>query len=136
MPDTVYKVLLFMKRNTALSVEEFRHYYETVHAPFCAQSMTTACRYVRRYTDLVGAPHADVGEFEFDCITEIWFEDRETRDSVARNSASHDLGASNAPSELERTRQKQHLFDLSMLRVVTVDECDSTGPEFPACGMA
>lgn len=102
-----------------MSLEEFRNEYETVHAPFCAPLQKGACRYVRRYTTLVGAPHApDMTELDFDVITEIWFEDRAIFESVAASVASHKMSADMQPRE-------ERMFDRSLIRVVTVVECDS-----------
>jgi hypothetical protein len=119
MTKPIYKMLLFLKRNPSMSVEEFQHEYEAVHAPFCAPLMKGACRYVRRYTTFVGAPHAaDVTEMDFDVITECWFEDRAVFEATVASVAAHKMSEDIQPREAQ-------MFDRPMIRVVTVEEFDS-----------
>jgi hypothetical protein len=72
----IHKILLFMKRKPGMSVEAFREYYETRHAPLCAQYSTNLQRYIRRFIDPL--PHPETGpnaEMAFDVITELWCKD-------------------------------------------------------------
>lgn len=127
---TFHKVLLVTKRRHGLTPEAFRDYYETVHAPYCAQFMKDSCRYVRRYVhDPLSLSGTD-RELPFDCITEIWFEDREARDRVAVSASQHDMSRLQEGAEDERTRQKAHLFDPAAFHVITVEECDSLEDQF------
>lgn len=119
MPKPVYKMLLLLKRNPAMSLEEFQEEYESVHAPYCAPLMKGASRYVRRYVTLAGAPHApDVRELDFDVITEVWFEDRATFEATVSGVAQHKMGADVLPREAK-------MFDTPSIRVVTAIEFDS-----------
>jgi EthD domain len=119
LEQPIYKILLFLKRNPSMSVEEFRNTYETVHAPFCAPLMKGACRYFRRYTTLMGAPHAqDVTELDFDVITELWYEDRATYEAAVERIANHKMPEKVLPRE-------QQMFDGPKMRVLTVVECES-----------
>ncbi len=118
MTTPIYKVLLFLKRNPAMTLEEFRHAYETVHAPWGVERMDQACRYVRRYATLVGAPHADVSELDFDVIVEVWYKDKAKADAMARKVAFRQMEADALPREAA-------MFDGPKTRVVTVVECDS-----------
>jgi hypothetical protein len=81
--------------------------------------MRGACRYQRRYTTLEGAPHdPDPPELDFDVITELWYEDRDTFEAVVKRTASHQMPTDILPREA-------HLFDRPKMRVVTVVECES-----------
>jgi|YelNatPaOPRAMG01_1025707.scaffolds.fasta_scaffold36864_2 uncharacterized protein (TIGR02118 family) len=65
------KSITLIKRKPGLSREQFIHYYEEVHAPLAIKYFPTFKKYVRNYViPLPGSKGPD-----FDCITEIWFED-------------------------------------------------------------
>jgi len=67
------KSVTLIKRKPGTSREEFMRYYEEVHAPLGLKHFPTFRRYVRNYViPTPGAPEPD-----FDCITEIWFDDLE-----------------------------------------------------------
>jgi len=73
--QSVYKILLFMKRRPGMSSEDFRDYYETVHVPLALESANGLMRYVRRY--LVPQPRLETGDgsdIGYDVITELWFD--------------------------------------------------------------
>ena len=59
-PDTSYKILLFMKRRPGMTVEAFRDYYESSHAPLCEKYSAGMKRYIRRYLD--PHPNPETGE--------------------------------------------------------------------------
>jgi hypothetical protein len=118
MAKPVYKLLLLLKRNPDLSVEAFEELYETEHAPFCAPLLKGACRYQRRYTTLVGAPHVEPSDLEFDVITELWFDDRAAFEGCAERMSQHKL-----PSEV--LPREARMFDLAKIRIVSVVEYDS-----------
>lgn len=64
------KVMLLLKRKPGLSREEFSRRYEEVHAPLVLSHLRTMKKYVRNYA--IASPGA--GEPDFDCITEVWFD--------------------------------------------------------------
>ncbi len=67
------KEMLLIKRREGLSREEFSRQYEEVHAPLILKHCPTIKRYVRNYiATTLGAEEPD-----FDCITEVWYEDIE-----------------------------------------------------------
>jgi uncharacterized protein (TIGR02118 family) len=69
----VVKEILLIKRREGLSREEFSQQYEEVHAPLILKHCPTIKRYVRNYVaSTLGAEEPD-----FDCITEVWYEDME-----------------------------------------------------------
>jgi uncharacterized protein (TIGR02118 family) len=67
------KSMTLIKRKPELSREEFIQHYEEVHAPLALKHFPTFARYVRNY--VITLPDAE--EPDFDCITEIWFDDIE-----------------------------------------------------------
>jgi len=68
----MFKFMVLMKRKADLSREEFKSYYEDVHAPAALKRFPIR-KYVRNYLVVPpGSPEPD-----FDCITEFWFDDLE-----------------------------------------------------------
>jgi uncharacterized protein (TIGR02118 family) len=67
------KSMTLIKRKPGLSREEFIQHYEEVHAPLALKHFPTFARYARNY--VITLPDAE--EPDFDCITEIWFDDIE-----------------------------------------------------------
>jgi hypothetical protein len=116
MGMTIHKVLLFLKRNPAMTMDAFIEAYETVHVPFCMPYMDAACRrHIRRYVTLVGAPHDAAPELDFDCITELWYEDEAAADAVAAKVSHHRLPDEVLPYE-------DRMFDRPKIRVARVAE--------------
>lgn len=116
---TYYKILLPMKRKPGMSVEAFRDYYETQHAPMCAQYSAAVSRYVRRYLD--PQPHPETGpaaELPYDVITELWFED----EAMFKATLGY-ITTAIMPDEV--IADERNLFDRSSFRIVTVVECES-----------
>ena len=119
MSDTAYKVLLFMKRRPGMSVEAFRDYYETQHAPLCETYTSEVTRYIRRYIDPL--PHPETGPFDdppFDVITELWFED----EAVFKATLAY---ITTTPMPDEVVADDKNLFDRSSFRIATVVERES-----------
>ena len=72
------KAIAVIKRKQGLSREEFARHYEEVHAPLVLKCFPTIRKYVRNH--IVVAAGAD--EPDFDCITELWFDDIEGHAAV------------------------------------------------------
>lgn len=116
MAKPIYKVLIFLKRRPGMSLEEFREYYEGTHVPLCSKYTTGVSRYVRRYVQPL--PNAITGsneELEFDVITELWLEDRDTFDKVLQYAARGIL-----PQEV--IEDEERVFDRRKIRYATVIE--------------
>ncbi len=77
------KAVSFIKRNPRISLEEFMEHYENTHVPL-AMSHFPFKRYVRNY---ITAPPG-LEAFDFDCITEVWFETMEDCQAAAVFSVS------------------------------------------------
>ena len=65
------KQIELIKRKQNLSREAFSRHYEEVFAPLMLTSSPSIKRYVRNH---IISPLAG-GEPDFDCVTEVWFED-------------------------------------------------------------
>ncbi len=118
MDTKTYKILLFMRRRPDLSLEAFRDYYETRHAPLCQRHAAGVQRYIRRYLD--PQPHPETGpgtDLPFDVITELWFEDEE----VFKGTLKY-LSTTVMPDEI--IEDEKNLFDRSSFRIATVVECE------------
>lgn len=116
MAQTVWKILLFMKRRPGMSVEAFRDYYENHHVPLCLKYSQGVSRYLRRYLD--PQPHAESGrndELPYDVITELWFDD----EAAWRGTVDY-LATSVMPDDV--VKDEAILFDRPTMRMATVVE--------------
>ena len=113
----MHKILIFLKRRPGVSVEAFRDYYETRHAPLCRQYMKGADRYIRRFIDPLPDAEGNVAPFDYDVVTETWFADRATFDLVCKYAARGVL----PPDVVE---DEERLFDRAATRFVTVTESE------------
>ncbi|WP_159981831.1 MULTISPECIES: EthD domain-containing protein [unclassified Novosphingobium] len=118
MAGETYKILLFMKKRADISVEAFREYYETRHAPLAEKYSSGVSRYIRRYID--PQPHPETGAFTDgpDVITELWFED----EKVYRGTLAY-ITTSLMPDEI--IADERNLFDRAAFRIATVTERES-----------
>lgn len=118
MAGETFKILLFMKRRPDITVEAFRDYYETRHAPLAEKYSRGVSRYIRRYIDPL--PHPETGEFTDgpDVITELWFED----EKIYRGTLAY-ITTSLMPDEI--IADEKNLFDRTSFRIATVVERES-----------
>ena len=65
------KAIALIRKKPGLSQDEFQKHYEEVHVPMALKYLPSFKRYVRNY--VVAPPGGEAPEF--DCITEIWYED-------------------------------------------------------------
>ncbi len=119
MSAKTYKILLFLKRKPNLSMEDFRDYYENVHARLGEKYAGGLTRYFRRYLQPMPNPETgEDGELPYDVITELWFEDEQVFEGTVKY-----LATSIMPDEVVEDEKK--LFNRSQSRMATVIECDS-----------
>jgi uncharacterized protein (TIGR02118 family) len=80
---SVIKSISLIRRKPGTTPEEFRNYYETVHAPL-GQKYFKFARYVRNY------PVRSPGQPEppYDVVVEFWFADRAALDAALKFNAS------------------------------------------------
>jgi hypothetical protein len=119
MTTPIYKLLLFLKRKSDMSVQDFRDYYENVHSKLCEQYAYGVRRYVRRYVQPLTDPQTGIAaEMDFDVITELWFDDQaifeKAVELMARGVTLPVIVA-----------DEERLFDRSKMRYARVVECDS-----------
>jgi hypothetical protein len=102
-----------------MSLEDFRQYYESHHAQLGVKVLTRARRYVRRYISPFPDPISGAAEsFEYDVITEVWFDTRRDFELMMNELALPETVAEIAADE-------DRLFDRSKNRLVLVDEVES-----------
>jgi uncharacterized protein (TIGR02118 family) len=65
------KVIVLIKKRSDITTEQFRHHYETIHAPLIDQLLPFYATYRRNYVDgpVRGGPH----ELDCDVFTELEF---------------------------------------------------------------
>jgi hypothetical protein len=112
------KVMLLLKRKTGLSLAEFIERYETVHVPLAEKYARGLLRYERHYlhprpTDLYGN---EVGEPDYDVLTELWYEDEEAFERAQGTLQRH-------PERIaDIIADEEELFDRSRSRLAFVED--------------
>ena len=81
------KCIALIKRRAGISHQEFADYYEHHHAPMARKYLSAALHYQRRYLEPDSLEYqaeagAATGTENFDCLTELWFEDRATMEAT------------------------------------------------------
>jgi uncharacterized protein (TIGR02118 family) len=71
----MYKTLWLLRRNPAMTRDEFIEYYETKHSKF-VKDIPGVTKYFRRYPVQTSnlADASDQGRIDFDVVMELWFE--------------------------------------------------------------
>lgn len=114
--NTVYKILLFMKRRPNMSKEEFRDYYENHHVPLALKYASGLKQYLRRYLD--PQPRLETGDGEdlgYDVVTELWFDDEKIFKGTLKYFATATM-----PDDV--TEDEKQLFDRDSIRIATAVE--------------
>jgi len=81
------KVMMLVKRKEGISHEEFVRHYEEVHAPLSLELLPRYRKYVRNH--IIGTIEGE--EPDFDCITEIWFDNPEAAQAVTKALGGSDV---------------------------------------------
>lgn len=112
------KFVLLLKRRAGMSFDDFVDYYETHHSVLGRKLLPTALHYERHYVRAIGGVVEHTGPDDtYDCITEVWFEDRAAMDAALASAAQPQNAALLAEDELK-------LFDRSKIRFYVVEkEC-------------
>jgi uncharacterized protein (TIGR02118 family) len=75
------KLIVAVRRNPAMTVEEFQDHWRERHARLVRENPATA-RYVRKYVQCHTLPEEyDNGEVPFDGTAELWFDSPADRDA-------------------------------------------------------
>lgn len=118
----MFKVVALVKRRSGMSVEEFRSYYETQHAPLALSYMPKLCRYFRRFVDRqVDAATGEVTEPGYDSVSEFWFASRKDYEETMQQLATPEIKAVMDEDETK-------LFDRTKMIILEVDEFESVIP--------
>jgi uncharacterized protein (TIGR02118 family) len=126
------KVLLLLKRRPGLTLSEFIEHYEKVHVPLAEKHARGLLRYERHYlhpspTDIHGN---EVGEPEYDVLTELWYESREAFQK------SHGGMSRNPERIAEIIADEEKLFDRAKSRLAFVeDRVSDLGARAPRAGV-
>jgi len=108
------KYLIFISAKKGVSREEFRKYYETRHAPLSQRLFPQCTDYRRNYFD----PAKDVmrGQgFDFDVVTEMWFETERAYEEFKEAVKDPDVMAQVFADE-------KNFMDPDSVRILVVDE--------------
>jgi hypothetical protein len=112
------KVMLMMKRNPGLSLEEFIEHYERVHVPLALTNARNLVHYERHYLRPGRfVPFGDeLIEPDYDVITELWYDSETTFESQQELLRRH-------PEVLaDIVADEENLFDRSKSRFAYVED--------------
>lgn len=114
-PKAKYKLLILIKRRPGMSLEQFREHYEERHVKFAVDmaAAVSMCHYSRRYLQPISG-----GEFDYDVLTECWFDDRARFEAVVAGMAKGKLSP-------EIVEDEERFMDRAKTRFFTVTECES-----------
>jgi uncharacterized protein (TIGR02118 family) len=68
------KLIALISKQPQLSMEDFRHYYETNHAPLIQRLLPMIQRYTRSYLPPEPETPGRTNLANFDVLTELWFD--------------------------------------------------------------
>ena len=125
------KILVFNARRPGVSLEEYRDYYETVHAPLARSLFPTVGVYRRNYVDLEQTARAETrrgvtaatpggeGGLRFDSVSEVFFDSWADFETFRDRSAEPEVRARVLADE-------EHFLDPAAIRrFVVVPDGDS-----------
>ena|SRR5689334_13166701 len=116
------KVLAFFRKHPDLTFEEFKEKYETGYAPLAQPYVSEAKKYFRRYFEPM--PPASEGArqaFDFDVMTEMWFESQEDYDAMFKRLHEGEV------QQLLLKEQKKLFANLEELPIILVTDERGTG---------
>lgn len=94
------KAVALLKRRDDISHAEFVDYYETRHVPLILSLLPGIAGYTRNYADFSEAiTGPDASPFDFDVVTELWFDDRAAYDAAMAVAATPGVAAKIAEDE-------------------------------------
>lgn len=109
------KSIAILYRNPALTQEEFRDYWEQVHAPLVKAALPGMILYKGNFPVNKADNARFVDAFDCDGIVELGFPDRETMNREMSGPAF------NTP---ERERSSAHLMDMPRCRSIVMEELE------------
>lgn len=109
------KSIALLRRRPDLSHAEFVSYYEEHHAPLIRSLLPGIIEYRRNFVERAGAFVSDgASPFDFDVITELWWETRADYDEAMAIATSDQVAVRIAADEinfLDRTGNRMFLVD-------------------------
>jgi uncharacterized protein (TIGR02118 family) len=106
------KSVALLRRNPALTPQQFRDYWTNVHAPLVKKLLPHLVRYTGSFpTGDRGSQYVD--QADIDAVVELWFPDRETMEA--------DMSAPAFQTE-ERQKSSAYLMDMAATRSVVMEE--------------
>lgn len=109
------KVLALLKKKAGLSRAEFIAYYETRHAPLILSLFPDIADYRRNFVDRSDAVESAISAIDFDCVTELYFADRQAYDKFRAHSADPAVAKAIADDE-------ENVFERAATRLFVVEE--------------
>ena len=97
----MYKTVMMLRRNPAMTREEFIDYYETKHSKFIAQ-LQGVRKYLRHYVTKPADTHGE--HLDFDVIKETWFDDKAAAEAAFARITSLEVWA-------DIVKDEERLFD-------------------------
>lgn len=114
-----FKSIALLTKKAGLTREQFIEYYENRHAPLILALTPGIKAYRRNFIDWSGAfESTGPSTTDFDCITEVWFEDRAAYEAAMAVLTGPDVAKRIADDE-------ENVFDRSKTRMFVVDEAIS-----------
>ena len=109
-----YKMIALLKKREDISRDEFISHYEVVHVPLMLSIFPTIREYRRNYADFDSAfLFPDAAPFDFDCVTEFWFDSEADYKDFLKRSADPDVVARvEADAQLILARSFTRMFDV------------------------
>ncbi|MFT4564224.1 MAG: hypothetical protein ACI9BW_003987 [Gammaproteobacteria bacterium] len=112
----MFKVIILIKRKNGMSVEAFRDYYETKHAPLGASKIPNLKRYIRHFISPYGNEiYAADSEPPYDVLTELWFDDEADFDRGMAYLSEPETAAIIGADE-------EKLFEKSSIRIMVMED--------------
>lgn len=117
----MFKILVFLTRRPGMTLSAMREHYETVHLPLARRTFPQIIEHRRNWPDEKGIFFPEnLDPPPFDCITEIWFEDRSGFDDMLKLLAD--------PVASEEIKQDELKFlDRERCGIMVVEETIALG---------
>jgi len=110
------KTIAMLRKRVDITREAFIDYYETRHAPLILSLLPGIAEYRRNFCSFDAAfVNEDAAPFDFDVVTELWFEDRAAYDRMLEVAARPEIAQRIADDEA-------NMCDRSGTRMFIVEE--------------
>ena len=110
---TLIKAVALLRRNPALTPQQFRDYWTNVHAPMVKKLLPHLIKYTGSFPSADPGSVRYVDRAEVDAVVELGFPDRETMEA--------DMSAPAFQTE-ERQKSSAYLMDMAATRSVVMEE--------------